>query len=85
MDDSKFCRKCGRARTFGKPEIKNKKSPLNIDNLDFDNINLEKEVDKPKKVKQKPIAPPKTTKNEGKKQINNFFNEKAEADHAASN
>ena len=86
MDDSKFCRKCGRARILVKPEIKSKKSPLNIDNLEFDNINLDKEIDQPKKtIKSKPIVPPKTTKNEGKKQINNFFHEKAEVDHAASN
>ena len=49
MDDSKFCRKCGRARTFNKVTGgKKEKSPLNIDKLDLDNINLDKETEKPK-------------------------------------
>jgi len=53
MDDSKFCRKCGRARTFAKVGKKDN-SPVNIDDLDFDNINLvdPKEEYKSEKIKQ---------------------------------
>ena len=97
MDDSKFCRKCGRARTFTKVGKKDN-ALVNIDDLDFDNINLvdPKEEYKSEKIKQskgaknkaardRPLLPPKTTKNENMKQINNFFNEKADQDiHAAS-
>jgi hypothetical protein len=68
MDDSKFCRKCGRARNMGK--VAGKKEPIDIDNLELDSINLEKELEKPRVKNSKPqkvVAQPKTTKNDGKK------------------